>query len=620
MSETIRDLSDVAEIEKTPLSARDLPENSYDAIARWARKIPDKVALYGLRTGAADEEASELSYGDLLKKMNQTANLLHSLGVGPDDAITLLLPVIPETHICLWGGSAAGIVNPVNPFLEVDHLIGIMKSAKTKVIIGCHPSISADGWAKIEAIKGQLPELEAVIQIGGDGSDVGNDVILFEQAIADQPDDYLVSGRRISPNDIAAYFHTGGTTGVPKLARHTHRGYVLHSFALGCMLGADADSVGMVGVPLFHVGGATCGGHYPLSFGQTMVMLHPDGFRAPVVIRDFFRNAERFGATGLGGVPAVWSALLNLSADGIDLSKVEYAMVGGAPLSVEVAKSVKEKFGLPMVEGWGMTEVHGFGSYTPLEGERKIGSVGIRTPYMDMKVVQLDDAGEIARECDSDEIGVLLVHGPQVIAGYVDENHNRDVWVDGNWLNTGDLARIDGDGYVWITGRAKDTIIRGGHNIDPALIEDILYSHEEVELAAAVGRPDQRVGEIPVAYVQLRADATFDEEALKEYVRERIQERAANPVEIVSLTPMPLTGVGKIFKPALRHDIAQRTFQRELEAVVDTGITVDVSVGNHKVHGTLAIVRVSGPNAEAAAALCRERLAGYTVRHEVVVA
>ncbi len=614
MVDRISTLADVARIEQIPLSERDLPVNAYEAIARWGRETPDKVAIYGLRSGSADEAPSELTFGELLGKINQTANLLTSLGVGEKDAVSLLLPIIPETHIALWGAEAAGVANPVNSFLEVDHLASIMRTAGTKVIVGCHPSISPDGWPKIEALRDQLPGLEAVIQIGGDGTDVGNDVIQFEQAIADQPGDRLISGRQIGPDDIAAYFHTGGTTGVPKLARHTHRGQVLHSFVLSMMLEPDPENLSMIGVPLFHVGGATCGGHYPLSMGQAIVMLHPEGFRDPVVVRDFFRNAERFKATGLGGVPAIWSALLNVPVEGLDLSRVRYGMVGGAPLSVEVANAVMEKMGLPMVEGWGMTETHGFAAYTPIDGLHKVGSVGIRTPYTEVRVVQLDDAGNVARTCDTDEIGVLLVRGPQVIAGYVDPAHNKDTWVEDDWLNTGDLARIDADGYIWITGRAKDIIIRGGHNIDPALIEDVLYQHPDVELAAALGRPDRRVGEIPVAYVQMKPGQVLDEETMKAFVAERIAERAANPAQIIALGEMPLTGVGKIFKPALRLDAAERTFQAQLDAA---GIDARVSVDNHKIHGTLATVTVKTPDSVDA---CRDCLADYAIRHDVVVA
>jgi len=618
--ENIRDLADVESIEKTSLSEQNLPNSGYDAIARWAEKTPDKIAIYGLRTGTADEVPSTLTYREFFQQMNQFANLMNSLGVGPEDTISLLLPIIPEAHICLWGGSAAGIVNPINSFLEVDHLVGILKSARAKVIVGCHPSISPDGWGKIETIKDQLPDLKTIIQIGGERRDFDGGVMNFESAIAGQPNDRLLNGRKIHPDDIAAYFHTGGTTGVPKLARHTHKGHMLHSFVLSKMLAPEAENTSLVGVPLFHVGGATCGGLYPLSYGQSVVMLHPDGFRSPIVIRDFYRNAERFGATSLGGVPAIWSALLNIPSDGIDLGKVTYAMVGGAPLSVEVAKAVNDKLGLPMVEGWGMTETHGFAAYTPLAGRHKVGSVGIRTPYTEMKIVELDSAGGVSRECNPDEIGVLLVRGPQIIAGYLDDRHNVGSWVNGDWLNTGDLARIDEDGYLWITGRAKDTIIRGGHNIDPALIEDVLYAHEGIELAAAIGRPDQRVGEIPVAFVQMKTGVEFNEDDLKDYVRDRIQERAANPAEIVAVEEMPLTGVGKIFKPALRLDITQRIFQRELEAAVKSGVSISVSVNNHKVYGTMATIKVSADDperAEAAALLCEDRLAGYAVRFEV---
>jgi fatty-acyl-CoA synthase len=218
-----------------------------------------------------------------------------------------------------------------------------------------------------------------------------------------------------------------------------------------------------------------------------------------------------------------------------------------------------------------------------------------------------------------DEIGVLLVKGPQVIDGYVDDVHNKEAWVDGDWLNTGDLARMDADGYFWHTGRAKDLIIRGGHNIDPLLIEEVLYQFPGIELAAAVGQPDRRVGEIPVAFVQMRAGETFDEDAIKYFVRERIQERAANPATIHEMREIPLTQVGKIFKPALRMASARLILQRELSAMAQGQAEVVVKVETHPVHGTLATVTVTGGD-EALTARIKEAVGGYPLHSEIISA
>ena len=612
----VRSLADVEAIERQPLSHLNLPQSTYHAIRGAAEAYPDRVAFKNLRTGTAEEEPEELLYRDLLSQIHQTANLLHELGVGTDDAVTLLLPIIPETSICLWAAAATGIANPVNSFLETEHLVSIMRSGRAKVVIGCHPSIEATSWPRVQAIREQLPEV-AAIQIGGDAGDLEPGVIHFESAIAAQPGDRLLSTRELHQDDICTYMHTGGTTGAPKLARHSHLGQLLQCAGLDFLLGAQNPSISLLGVPMFHVGGTIASSLYSLSRGGTIVTLHPNGLREPIVVRDFLANAERFGATTLGGVPASWSALLTLPSDHLDLSKVRNGIVAASTLPLEVAHGVVKKFGFPLVEGWGMTEVHCFATMNPLHGENRVGSIGLRFPYMQVRVAQLDDGGNLLRDCEVDEIGVLLVKGPQVIDGYVDEAHNKEAWVDGDWLNTGDLARQDADGYYWHTGRAKDLIIRGGHNIDPLLIEEVLYQFPGIELAAAVGQPDRRVGEMPVAFVQMRAGEAFDEDAIKSFVRERIQERAANPVAIHQLAEMPLTQVGKIFKPALRMEAARLHLQQELSALAKDRAEVAVTVAAHPVHGTLATITLRGGNEDLAESV-KAAVGGYPLHTEIV--
>ncbi|MFP6747130.1 MAG: acyl-CoA synthetase [Alphaproteobacteria bacterium] len=610
----VRDLADIEAIEARPLSDLALPQSTYHAIRAAAEKYPDRAAFKQLHTGSAEEEPDILLYRDLMVKIHQTANLLHGLGVGAADAVTLLLPIIPETSICLWAAAATGIANPVNSFLETEHIVSIMRAGRAKVVIGCHPSIEATSWPRIQAIRERLPEV-IVIQIGGDGGDLEPGVIHFESAIAEQPGDRLVSGREPRQEDICAYMHTGGTTGQPKLARHHHLGQLLQCAGLDFLLGPQNPSVGLLGVPMFHVGGVIASSLYTLSRGGTIVTLHPNGLREPVVVRDFLANAARFGATSLGGVPASWSAFLSMPIDHLDLSSVRHGLVAASTLPLEVAHGVAKKFGFPLVEGWGMTETHCFATMNPLHGENRAGSIGIRFPFMQVRIAQLDADGQLLRDCAVDEIGVLLVKGPQVIDGYVDEVHNREAWIEGDWLNTGDLARMDGDGYLWHTGRAKDLIIRGGHNIDPLLIEEVLYQAPGVELAAAVGQPDRRVGEMPVAFVQMRAGEAFDEAAIKSFVRERIQERAANPAAIHQMSELPLTQVGKIFKPALRWEAARLVLQRELSAIAKDAAVV--SVAAHATHGTLATITVAGGTDELTDTL-REAVGGYPLHCEFV--
>jgi len=171
--------------------------------------------------------------------------------------------------------------------------------------------------------------------------------------------------------------------------------------------------------------------------------------------------------------------------------------------------------------------------------------------------------------------------GPGVFGGYLNEAHNVGAFVDGHWVNSGDLGRLDADGYLWITGRAKDLVIRGGHNIDPGPIEDIMFQHPAVGFAAVVGQPDAYAGELPIGYVQLKPGASVQPGELEAWVRERTPERAAAPVQIIPIEPMPLTGVGKVFKPQLRWDAARRVFTNILAPLRERGIDCSVKVGAH---------------------------------------
>jgi len=207
-----------------------------------------------------------------------------------------------------------------------------------------------------------------------------------------------------------------------------------------------------------------------------------------------------------------------------------------------------------------------------------------------------------------------------VFNGYLDEAQNRDIWPQEDWLNTGDLGRQDSDGYFWLTGRTKELIIRGGHNIDPAAIEDPLYRLPGIRLAAAVGRPDPHAGEVPIAYVQLQEDAELSEAQIGDYLKSEIGERAAIPKEIYIVDEIPLTPVGKIFKPSLRWQAIQRVYEAELEVLADTVESVEISVNEDKIHGSIAEINIkAGPgiSADEIKQSVENILARYTVKYKL---
>ncbi len=455
------------------------------------------------------------------------------------------------------------------------------------------------------------------------------DALHFDTELDKQPADALAFARAIAADDVAALFHTGGTTSLPKLARHTHRGLIVQSWSNAGMMRAGAEEVYFNGLPPFHVGGATCNGLAPLSEGATVILLTPAGYRHPQVMSNFWALVERFRPTVIGMVPTSWGVALNVASAGHDLSSVRLTAAGASALPVEMAKAVQKKVPVPLVEGWGMTELHGFASMNPADGESRIGSVGFRAPFTEIVVAQVE-SGRITAICPPGEIGKVLVRGPQVFGGYVNPAHNREAWIEppegetvpawsggGPWFDTGDLGRFDADGYLWLTGRAKDMIIRGGHNIDPLAIEEVLHGHPAVEIAAAVGRPDAHAGEMPIAFVQLKAGAQVEASELHDFARNHISERAAAPAEVVIVPAMPLTAVGKVFKPQLRYQAAQRVFERLARAVLGPTASLEVDVGPHPEHGTLATIKLDGAGSGAVAAL-RAALMPFQLRHEIV--
>ncbi len=616
----IRGVADIAKIEEVPLAERLPAQNTYELIRQGAMLDPKKVALYFIPRGEDYDKPLAISYEQLWGRINQTANLFHDLGLRPGETVSILLPNLPQTHFALWGGEAAGVANPINPFLGADQIKEIMRTAKAKLLVALGPYPGVNIWEKVEQIRKEL-KLSAILQVGGPGEEKEG-IYSFDELLGKYDPTRLVSGREISPDELASLFHTGGTTGLPKLAKHTHMNEIHDAWAIAVMGDFSEKEVLLCGLPLFHVNGVIITGLTPFAFGATVVLLSPAGYRDKAIIQNFFKIIERYRATFFSAVPTVYAALLQVPLAGEDLSSLRYAICGAAPMPVELFREFERRTGVKILEGYGLTEGACASSVNPRDGERRVGSIGIRLPYQEMKTVIVDDQGRYLRDCRTDEIGVVVIKGPNVFPGYLQEEHNRGIWVAPGWLNTGDLGRQDKDGYFWLTGRTKDLIIRGGHNIDPATIEEPLYRHPAVALAAAVGRPDPYAGEVPMAYIVLKEGAQATEEELLEYCRCEIGEPMAVPKEIIFLERMPMTQVGKIFKPELRWDAVRRVYERELAALKAEGLAeeVQVRVGEHRVYGTLAEVLVKpGPG------LTRERLdrragellKGYTIRYEL---
>ncbi|MFN9586615.1 MAG: acyl-CoA synthetase [Pseudomonadaceae bacterium] len=623
----IRTLQDIEQIESTPLSDRDLPSSTFELIRRTAQTSPEAAALSFILQGTGEETPLRLNYAELLGKITQTANAFHRLGLRPGKAVSFLLPNLPQTHYTIWGGEAAGIVNAINPLLDPEHIAELIHASNSELLVTLAPFPGTELWDKVDALRDQLPELKAILCV-----DMANllpepqrsalkaqrgllpeGVLDFDETIAACPADHLESGRVITADDIASYFHTGGTTGTPKLAPHSHGNEVAMAYSMNLVTRFGVGDVTLCGLPLFHVNGVIVTGLTAFIGGAEVLLATPQGYRNTTLISNFWKVIARHKVSFFSGVPTIYAGLLQIPSEGHDLSSLKYALCSAAPMPVELIRQFEAKTGLTLLEGYGLTEGTCGSCANPPAGERRPGSIGLPMPYCEVRIKVLDEQGRYLRDAAQDEIGNLCIRGATVFKGYLQASKNAGIWVDGDWFNTGDLGRVDADGYIWLTGRSKDLIIRGGHNIDPQMIEEALHKHPAVAMAAAVGKPDEKAGELPVVYVQLKPGAQTSETELLEHAAAHIPERAAVPKDAWIIDAIPLTAVGKTFKPALRFDAIARVYQAAVDEL-HPDVRVEVLVDDKA--GQLAHIHLPNQD-QALAANIAERLSGYAVGHRI---
>ncbi|OYU43160.1 MAG: acyl-CoA synthetase, partial [Burkholderiales bacterium PBB4] len=473
------------------------------------------------------------------------------------------LPGCMDYQLALWGGEAAGIVQPLNPLLSEEKLVSLLQAGKAKVLIAWGADDDAGIWSKALRIRTQVPTLTHLLRVAPwnetSHPPLPDGVLDFERERRKEASDRLVSGRHIAPSDIAAYFHTGGTTGAPKLARHSHGAQVFTAWVCVQLQGTRADDVVLNGYPLFHVAGVLPGALTSFAAGSEVVMPTTGLFRNREVIANYWRLVERYGATVVSAVPTVLAALANVPVGDANISTLRYGRTGAAPLSPDLAARFEAQFGIHVHESLGMTEMAGISTITPPGVRAPVGCVGFRLPYTQMRVVALDEHGNATqRELPVGEQGMVIFKSPNVFSGFVEPGDNLHAFTADGWLATGDLGWLDAHGRLNLSGRSKDLIIRSGHNIDPKVIEDAMASHPAVQHCAAVGEPDAYAGELPVVFVSLKPGAHAQEDELLAYVRDRVDEPPARPKSVTILATMPMTLVGKIFKPELRQLAANR--------------------------------------------------------------
>jgi fatty-acyl-CoA synthase/long-chain acyl-CoA synthetase len=589
-----------------PWADRDVAKTMWGLLSNTAGKFPNHNAIsYQLFSGPKDY-AETMTWSQLHAQVGRTANLFRSLGIGPTDVVAYVLPNCNETVITLLGGAVAGIANPINPLLEAEQIGAILRETNAKVVVTLRPFPKTDVAQKTAEAVALAPNVKHVLEVDlcryltapkswivpliRPKQTASNQATYhnFNAEIAKQPAELTFDDPQ--EDRVAFYFHTGGTTGMPKVAQHKYSGMVYNGWIGHTLLYTEDDNI-MCPLPLFHVFACHVILMAAVTSGAHVVFPTPQGYRGDGVFDNFWKLVERWKITFIITVPTAISAKMQRPVDA-DISTVKTAFSGSAPLPLELFRRFEKATGITLIEGYGLTEATCLVSSNPTDGVRKVGSIGITFPYTDVKIIKGTAGGPV--EANTDEIGEICISNPGIYAGntYTEAEKNKDLYYFDKYLRTGDLGRIDEDKYLWITGRAKDLIIRGGHNIDPAEIEEALLGHEAVAFAGAIGQPDAHAGEVPCAFVELVGGASVTEQELMEFCKDKVQERAAQPKHMTIMPELPKTAVGKIFKPDLRKMAITRIFNESLEAA---GLPARVaSVVDDKKRGLVARVTMNG--------------------------
>jgi fatty-acyl-CoA synthase len=561
-----------------------LPESTYQLLLDAARAWPDGIATQWIPDPADYTRCLARTYAELAGTVTRIANALIVLGVRRGDAVTLAGANTSMLYAATLAAQAAGIAAPVNPALSSERIAELIRRTRSRVLVAAGPELDPQLWARLLEVARQAgmttvlalrpddahgvpPVLDPASDAGPDGRPLT--VAYLDEVIAGQPAGHLAGADLPKAGDLAAFVHTGGTTGAPKVAAHTHANQLSCGRGIAECSGLAPGEAMLGGLPLFHVNALIVTGIAPMFGGARVVWPGPAGYRDKALYTRFWQIIEHYRIAAMSAVPTVYGTLAQVPVDA-DTSTLRVPIVGASSLPASVREDFAAHTGRRLLEGYGLTEATCATTWTR-PGEEQPGSVGRALPGQQVKAVRIGDDGTWA-DCAPGETGVLAIGGPAVFAGYVTDPRlggprvSQDGVVRDGWLDTGDLGQVDDGGFVYLTGRTKDLIIRGGHNIDPRVIEDALLAHPAVRAAAAVARPDRHSGEVPVAYVVPASPGPFDETELLAWAATAIGEAAARPKRIYPMTAIPVTEVGKPFKPALAADAAVRAITEALTA------------------------------------------------------
>ena len=576
-----------------------LPASTYQLLLDASRAWPDGIATQWIPDPADHTRCLDWTYAELAGTATRIANALTALGVRRQDAVTLSSVNTSMLYAATLAAQAVGIAAPVNPALSSERITELVRRTGSRVLVAAGPELDPQLWQRLLEVARQAG-MTAVLALRPDGAhgdppalsltgdapadrtpDTPNGrgpfVAYLDDVIAGQPSGHLASADLPQADDLAAFVHTGGTTGAPKVAAHTHANQLACGRGIAECSGLAPGEAMLGGLPLFHVNALIVTGIAPMFSGARVVWPSPAGYRDKTLYTRFWQIIEHYQIAAMSAVPTVYGTLAQVPVDA-DISTLRMPIAGAAPLPGSVREDFAAHTGRRLLEGYGLTEATCATTWTR-PGEERPGSVGRVLPGQQIKAVTTGADGSWT-DCGPGQTGVLVIGGPAVFAGYVTDpalggpRVSQDGIVHDGWLDTGDLGQVDDGGLVYLTGRAKDLIIRGGHNIDPRVIEDALLAHPAVRAAAAVGRPDRHSGEVPVAYVVPAGPGPFDETELLAWAGTAIGEAAARPKRIYPIDAIPLTSVGKQFKPALLADAAVRVATDALAAADLAGTQV----------------------------------------------
>ncbi|MGI6795715.1 long-chain-fatty-acid--CoA ligase [Gordonia sihwensis] len=503
-----------------------------------ARNHPERDALV--------LETRRITYEQANAEANRVANLLAERGITRGDKVALCCPNIPEFAMIYYGALKIGaVVVPLNVMLKEDELAYHLRDSEASVFF-CFEGTEElptgrEGWAAFE--RTSTAEHFFVVTDHPDSPTLLSDAESFTSAIADQPGEFDTVATE--PDDTSVILYTSGTTGRPKGAELTHASTMMNAIAANRLFGSSpATDVHVVALPLFHTFGATVQLHAGFSMAATLLLVQRFD------PHDVIRLLEHEDVTFFAGVPTMWWGLLNALSEKVDVDRIarnlRIGVSGGASLPIAILKEVEQRLGVTILEGYGLSETSPMVTFSQPGQRNPPGSIG--KPIWGVEVKLVNRAWREMSEKDA--VGEIAVKGHNVMKGYYRRPEaTAEVMRDG-WFRTGDLARRDDEGYYYIVDRSKDLIIRGGYNVYPRELEEIIISHPEVSLVAVVGVPHESHGEEVKAFVVRRPDSTLTEQDLISWCKERIA-NYKYPRVVQFVDSLPMTATGKILKREL---------------------------------------------------------------------